>query len=71
MNYLDAPPRQVGGTHYERFKIQPWEYAERNGLSFLEGCVVKYVTRHKDKGGTQDLEKAIHCLQLLIKEAEK
>lgn len=57
--------KQVGGTHYKQFKIQPAVYSEENGLSFLEGNVVKYVTRHQHKGGIADLEKAIHCLELL------
>ena len=63
MNYLDTP--QVGGDHYQKHAIQPWEYAEINKLSFLEGNVVKYITRYKDKGGKEDLEKAKHCIDLL------
>lgn len=61
-----ALDKQTGGDHYKKLKIQPAEYAEANGLSSLEGKVVKYVTRHEDKGGVQDLRKAIHCLELLI-----
>lgn len=57
---------QVGGDHYKWMAIQPAEYAHRNGLGFLEGNVVKYVTRHDRKGGKDDLLKAIHCIQLLI-----
>ena len=60
--------KQVGGSHYKECKIQPCEYIEANKLSFLEGCVVKRVTRHdKPTGkGRQDIEKAIHELQLLL-----
>lgn len=61
-----ALDKQTGGNHYKKLKIQPAEYAEANSLSSLEGKVVKYVTRHEDKGGVQDLRKAIHCLELLI-----
>lgn len=57
---------QVGGTHYQGLAIQPAEYCQRNGLSFLAGNVVKYVTRFKSKGGREDLEKAQHCLKLLL-----
>lgn len=64
MNYIDTP--QVGGDHYQKHAIQPWEYAEINKLSFLEGNVVKYITRYKDKGGKEDLEKAKHCIDLLL-----
>lgn len=59
---------QVGGDHYKACAIQPVQYIEANNLSFLEGCVVKRVTRHnKPTGkGSQDIEKAIHELQLLL-----
>lgn len=65
MSALDI---QVGGEHYKTAKIQPVQYIEANGLLFLEGCVVKRVTRHdKPTGkGRQDIEKAIHELQLLL-----
>ena len=58
---------QVGGSHYKGFPIQPAEFSERNGLSFLEGSVVKRVCRHSRGGkGRQDIEKAIHELQLIL-----
>lgn len=57
---------QVGGQHYKVLKIQPVEYIYANNLGYLEGNVIKYVTRHKLKNGRQDLEKAIHYLQLLL-----
>jgi len=58
--------QQVGGNHYTRLAIQPAEYNQRNGLGFCEACVVKYVSRHKHKNGKQDIEKAIHFLNLLL-----
>jgi hypothetical protein len=63
---MSALNEQVGGSHYKDFRIQPAEYCHANRLGLLEGNVVKYVTRYKQKGGKQDLQKAIHCLQLLI-----
>ena len=65
---MSALDTQVGGDHYKSAAIQPVQYIEANGLGFLEGCVVKRVTRHnKPTGkGRQDIEKAIHELQLLL-----
>jgi hypothetical protein len=65
---MSALDKQIGGEHYKTAKIQPVQYIEANGLLFLEGCVVKRVTRHdKPTGkGRQDIEKAIHELQLLL-----
>lgn len=61
-----ATGRQVGGDHYRKYPIQPAEYSTRNGLSFLAGNVVKYVTRYKDKGGAEDIRKALHYLELIL-----
>lgn len=65
MSALDV---QIGGDHYRECGIQPVRFIEANALRFLEGCVVKRVTRHdKPTGkGRQDIEKAIHELQLLL-----
>ena len=63
---MSASKFQLGGTHYAEMEIQPAEYITRNGIGFLAGNAIKYVSRYKAKGGEQDLNKAIHCLQLLI-----
>lgn len=57
---------QVGGTHYKQKVIQPWDFIAANELGYFEGNVVKYVSRWKDKGGVQDLQKAYHYLGKLI-----
>lgn len=58
---------QIAGGHYKSMKIQPVEYAHANNLDFFQGSVVKYVTRFRNKNGKQDLEKAKHFIDLLIK----
>ena len=57
--------KQVGGGHYKDLTIQPIEYCQKNELNALESFVVKYVTRHRNKNGVEDINKAIHCLELL------
>ena len=57
--------KQVGGNHYD-MPIPPVEYIYKNKLGFMEGNVVKYVSRHKQKNGKQDLEKAKHYIEMLI-----
>jgi hypothetical protein len=59
---------QIGGEHYKKMAIQPGEFITKNGLGWYEGNAVKYICRHKMKGGKQDLEKAIHYLQLAIQD---
>ncbi len=61
-----ANAQQVGGSHYKSKAIQPWDYIASNQLGYLEGNVVKYVSRWKDKGGLEDLKKAQHYLTKLI-----
>ena len=60
---------QVGGNYYKNFKIQPVEYIHKNNIPYLEGNVIKYVTRHRFKNKIEDINKAIHYLEL-IKELE-
>lgn len=62
----NALETQVGGSHYKNFKIQPVEFIHANNIPFLEGNVIKYVMRHKEKNGKQDLLKAKHYIDLLI-----
>jgi hypothetical protein len=64
---VDALAEQVGGSHYREAAIQPVEFIEANELLFLEGNVIKRVFRHGRVGGkgVQDLDKAIHELQLI------
>ena len=52
--------KQIGGNHYQKYKIQPSKFVIENKLLYPEGCAIKYIVRHSDKGKKQDLEKAIH-----------
>lgn len=63
---MSALDKQVGGSHYKDLAIQPVEFIHKNKIPFIEGCVIKYVSRWRDKGGVADLEKAKHFLELLI-----
>ena len=58
---------QVGGDHYKIYKIQPTEFIHTNSIPFIEGNIIKYVMRHKSKNGIEDLKKAKHYIDLLIK----
>lgn len=62
---------QVGGDHYKDSAIQPIEYIMANEIPFAEGCVIKYVSRWRKKGGVADLKKARHFLDMLIEFEEK
>lgn len=58
--------KQEGGDHYKKLIIQPVEYIMKNNLDFLQGNMIKYATRHKDKNGAEDLRKVIHYAQLAL-----
>ena len=58
--------KQIGGSHYKDFVIQPSEFIHKNRIGFLEGNVIKYVCRHNKKMGRQDLEKAKHYIDLIL-----
>ena len=63
MNPLD---KQVEGNHYKVLPIPPIEYIHANAMGYMEGNVVKYVSRWREKNGLADLEKAKHYIELLI-----
>ena len=57
---------QVGGDHYGKYIIQPAEFIIRNKLGMAEGAVIKYMCRHRDKNGAEDLRKARHYIDMLL-----
>lgn len=67
---LDHSPsaleNQVAGSHYLDYAIQPVEFIEKNGIPFLEGCVIKRMCRHGSKNKAEDLRKAIHEITLIL-----
>lgn len=65
-NNQNALEAQVAGNHYKNLRIQPVEYIHANNIGFMEGNVIKYVTRWKAKNGIEDLKKAKHHLEMLI-----
>jgi len=71
----NEPPKtandlQHGGDHYKSNAIQPWDYIIANGMGFLEGSAIKYLSRFREKNGVEDLRKAIHFIEKLIEVEE-
>ncbi len=58
--------KQIGGSNYKDMEIQPADFINKNKLLFAEGNAIKYICRHKAKGKLQDVEKAIHYLEMII-----
>jgi hypothetical protein len=65
---MSAKDRQEGGNHYKKYKIQPYDFIMENGLSYLQGNIIKYICRYQDKHKDQviDLKKIIHYCELEI-----
>lgn len=57
---------QEGGSHYKDLAIQPVEFIHANNIGYMEGNVIKYLVRWRNKNGIQDLKKARHYIDLLI-----
>ena len=58
--------KQISGSHYKNYKVQPVEFCQRNKLNYCESAAIKYLCRHRDKNGIDDLRKAKHYIELLI-----
>ena len=63
---MSSYKKQIGGKHYLKYKIQPSRFVVENKLLYPEGCVIKYILRHQDKGGKEDLLKAKHFIDMII-----
>ena len=63
---MNAYKKQIGGSHYSRFRIQPSKFINDNKLLFAEGNAIKYICRHTAKNGKEDLEKAKHYIDMII-----
>lgn len=63
---MDPLKEQIGGSHYKNFKMQPIELIAKTRCSFIQGNIVKYISRYKEKNGKQDLEKVIHYAKLAL-----
>jgi len=61
-----ASSKQEGGIHYKQMAIQPVDYIQSNNLDYLEGNVIKYISRHRSKGREEDIKKAIHYCQMIL-----
>lgn len=69
---MNANDKQIGGAHYKRYgDLQPWDVVLKWKLGYLEGTALKYIARWKDKGGIDDIKKAIHFLEKLVEEETK
>jgi len=66
MNKDNVWKKQIGGKHYIKYKIQPSKFVVENKLLYPEGCIIKYILRHQNKGGKQDLLKAKHFIDMII-----
>lgn len=60
---MRALEKQIGGTHYKS-SYQPIAFIIKQNLNFIQGNIVKYVTRRKYKNGKEDLEKCLHYCEL-------
>ncbi len=63
-----AKKKQVGGSHYKDMGIQPIDFITANSIPYREANAIKYIARHKRKNGRQDIEKAIHYLEMILEE---
>ena len=58
--------KQHGGSHYQKYKIQPSKFVVENELLYPEGCAIKYIIRHRYNNLNEDIFNAIHFLEMII-----
>ncbi len=57
--------------HYTDGEIEPIDFINANNIDYLEGNIVKYISRYKLKNGVEDLKKAEFYLRMLIQREGK
>jgi hypothetical protein len=66
-----ANAKQISGDHYKKYgNLQPWDVVTHWNMGYLDGTALKYLARWRDKGGINDLKKAIHFIEKLIEVTE-
>lgn len=66
MRWFLLSDNSINPSHYNRHKIEPWDFICANQFDYLEGCVIKYISRHRKKNGVQDLMKAQSYINKMI-----
>ena len=64
----DVLDRQVGGSHYKQYKIQPYEFFLVNQIPHHKAAVIRRILRydHPTGKGLEDLKKIQHEIELII-----
>lgn len=67
---LAADPEgiQIDGNHYQGDSIPLYQFLNQNNVNTMDGYAIKYAFRHRRKNKERDIAKAIHTLQLILKD---
>jgi hypothetical protein len=63
--------KQIGGSHYKKYAIEPWKFIRENNLNPFQANIIRYGVRYEDKNGIEDLEKIIHYCEMEIEILKK
>ena len=68
---MDEKQETINPNHYKQGSIEVIDYILDQKFNYMEGNVIKYVSRYKKKNGLEDLKKAQWYLQKLMLELTK
>lgn len=66
IRHKKANDKQISGTHYKKLQPEPWDVVAAWDMDYFLGSAIKYLARWKEKGGVNDLKKAIHFIEKKI-----
>ena len=64
--YGTEEKNNIKPNHYGNSGIDVIDFCQANNLDFMQGSVIKYVFRYKNKNGLEDLEKAKEYIDRMI-----
>jgi len=65
----DVFSKQVGGSHYKDYVIQPYEFFFKNNIPHHKAAIIRRILRydHPTGKGKLDLDKIAHEIELIKK----
>ena len=68
---MKKKPDNINPKHYKQGKIEVIDFILDQKMNYLEGNIIKYISRYKLKNGIEDLKKSQWYLEKLIENTEK
>ena len=64
--YWAEEKNNINPDHYGNSGIDVIDFCQANNLDFMQGNVIKYITRYRKKNGLEDVRKAVEYINRIL-----